>query len=312
MLKQIDVKKLKEPFPEESVAWRVMRAGLKGNRPWARVVPYIDARAVQDRLDAVCGPEGWQTRNVPTQNGVICELSISIDGEWVTKSDGSEWTDIEGFKGGISKALVRAAVQWGVGRYLYEAEACWANFVDQNAPGAEYVKIEGGEYYWIPDLPASSQGQTQDQASIGPMPDQSQESPRDPKLRAVNPGPARRRSSVPQVISARASHSPVTPVSPSASVAAQTAQALPVPQVNSVQATPGAQKLVQMAALSTSVGDAYVPFGQTKGRPLRDLTEAELAGLQEFYSRVPSPKGKGGTFKPVFEAFLAARQAGAH
>jgi hypothetical protein len=38
---------------------------------------------------------------------------------WIAKQDVSENTDYEGIKGGVSGALRRAAVQWGIGRYLY-------------------------------------------------------------------------------------------------------------------------------------------------------------------------------------------------
>ncbi len=42
-----------------------------------------------------------------------------VSGEWVEKQDGSGPTDMEPFKGGISGALKRAAVAWGIGRELY-------------------------------------------------------------------------------------------------------------------------------------------------------------------------------------------------
>ena len=47
---------LAEPFKDEDVFWRIDRA--YGN--WARVLCYLDARAVMDRLDATVGPENWQ------------------------------------------------------------------------------------------------------------------------------------------------------------------------------------------------------------------------------------------------------------
>src|SRR5690606_38042070 len=47
--------------------------------------------------------------------------------EWVTKWDGAENTEKEAVKGGLSGAMKRAAVQWGIGRYLYQLEEGWAN-----------------------------------------------------------------------------------------------------------------------------------------------------------------------------------------
>ena len=61
---------------------------------------------------------------------VICTLSIAdMDNQgktvWIAKSDGAGSTDVEGDKGGISDAFKRAAVKWGIGRYLYDLDAPW-------------------------------------------------------------------------------------------------------------------------------------------------------------------------------------------
>jgi hypothetical protein len=79
-----------------------------------------------DRLDTVCGPENWQDRYEETPRGrVICTLSINVDGHWVNKSDGAGNTDVEGDKGAVSDALKRAAVKWGIARYLYSLGNIW-------------------------------------------------------------------------------------------------------------------------------------------------------------------------------------------
>lgn len=49
------------------------------------------------------------------------------------QTDGAENTDIEPVKGGLSDAYKRAAVKWGIGRYLYDMEAAWVD-VDSNYP----------------------------------------------------------------------------------------------------------------------------------------------------------------------------------
>ena len=123
-----DLKKLIEPFPAADIEWRVQRAGKNGERVWAMVFAYVTNRAIQDRLDAVCGPANWRNEFVGGPvGGVLCGLSINIYGEWVTKWDGSDNTDVEAVKGGLSGAMKRAAVQWGIGRYLYRLESNWAN-----------------------------------------------------------------------------------------------------------------------------------------------------------------------------------------
>ena len=58
---------------------------------------------------------------------IICELSCLIDGVWVTKSDGAGDTGTEGEKGAISDAKKRAAVQFGIGRYLYAIKLNWVD-----------------------------------------------------------------------------------------------------------------------------------------------------------------------------------------
>ena len=76
----------------------------------------------------VCGKAGWRNeyRDIPNNGGVECGISIKIDSEWVTKWDAAENTQVEAVKGGRSGAMKRAAVQWGIGRYLYNLEEGFA------------------------------------------------------------------------------------------------------------------------------------------------------------------------------------------
>jgi hypothetical protein len=98
------------------------------------VVPYINARAIMDRLDAVVGPENWRNHIEAISGGFLQSIDIRIDGEWVCRVDGAQITDIESIKGGISGALKRAAVLWGIGRYLYDIEGnLFANVHDNGA-----------------------------------------------------------------------------------------------------------------------------------------------------------------------------------
>jgi len=111
---------LKDPFDPKLVKWTTK--GGKSPNPLA----YIDARDVMKRLDDVMGVGNYQTKYVPVDGGFICELSLLIDGNWITRSDGASNTKIEPVKGGISDALKRAANAWGIGRYLYYMPK-WAN-----------------------------------------------------------------------------------------------------------------------------------------------------------------------------------------
>lgn len=114
------------PFPVDFIEWRVGTTNKKWRKEGEpmRGIPlcYIDARTVMDRLDGVCGPDGWQCNYTAGVNSsIVCNLGIRMpDGAWLWKADGAGATDMEGDKGMLSDALKRAAVRWGVGRYLYE------------------------------------------------------------------------------------------------------------------------------------------------------------------------------------------------
>lgn len=117
---------LAEPFAANEIEWRVGNKSKRGDR--ATLLCYLTSRAVQDRLDRVVGPGNWRDRYEPVVvngklAGFLCTLEIRVAGEWLGKSDISDITDIEALKGGVSGALKRAAVKWGIGRYLYELDA---------------------------------------------------------------------------------------------------------------------------------------------------------------------------------------------
>lgn len=115
------LQKLAEPFPGDVVKWRAQGKPFQRSGVWcARVVCYIDARIVIDRLNEVCGLN-WQKKTTETAKGrVLCSIGITLEnGREVWRDDGAGDTDIEGEKGAISDALKRAAVNFGVGAYLY-------------------------------------------------------------------------------------------------------------------------------------------------------------------------------------------------
>ena len=127
----MDLSKLKEPFSLEDIEWRLQQCGeSKDGRIWGKCLAYITSRAVQERLDEVCGADGWRSEIRKDGNAYLCTLSIRVtheDGsvEWISRTDGADATDIESVKGGISGAIKRAAVQFGIGRYLYDLEEGW-------------------------------------------------------------------------------------------------------------------------------------------------------------------------------------------
>lgn len=117
------VSQLAAAFPPENISWRV--GSTTQDKKKGMALAFIDARDVMDRLDAVCGPENWQDRYEFHGPRTICYLSIRIGDEWITKADGAGDSDVEAEKGAISDALKRAAVKWGIGRYLYDLASPW-------------------------------------------------------------------------------------------------------------------------------------------------------------------------------------------
>ena len=110
----MDMTALAAPFPSDAVCWRP--AGKGGANQRTTVVAYVDARAVQDRLDAVLGPLGWafdwQPVHVSDAGDVtIAKGTLTIDG--VSKSDVGTASTYEPSKGAVSDALKRSAVLWG-------------------------------------------------------------------------------------------------------------------------------------------------------------------------------------------------------
>jgi hypothetical protein len=138
----IDFKALAAPFPPSAVSWRIGATKGDVGLPLA----YIDARDVMDRLDEACGPSGWQCRYPTMGHVTICEIGIWIDNDWIWKADGAGATDVEGEKGILSDSFKRAAVRWGIGRYLYAVQAPWVQIEKRGNSSiikdSEYAKLE--------------------------------------------------------------------------------------------------------------------------------------------------------------------------
>lgn len=95
------------------------RAGHRGAQ-----LAYIDARDAMDLLDEVVGPENWQCDYKQVKNVVYCGIGINTDeAGWVWKWDAGDESNIEEEKGEASDSFKRAAVRWGIGRFLYRLGA---------------------------------------------------------------------------------------------------------------------------------------------------------------------------------------------
>jgi hypothetical protein len=111
-----DFNKLGEKIPHK---WRVQ--SFSQHRPLAICIPYVDSRDVSKHLDDCLGPLNWQDDYKIVGDRTLCGIGVkSENGEWVWKWDTGAETKIEKEKGLISDSFKRAAVKWGVGRFLYE------------------------------------------------------------------------------------------------------------------------------------------------------------------------------------------------
>lgn len=119
---------LSAAFADSDISWRA--GAPNSDKSSAVVLPHIDPRLVQARLDEAVGPEGWKVEFREVVAGaklvsVVCGLALRCDGEWVTKEDAAHVSEAVNvlnefaIKGAYTEAFKRAAVMWGIGRYLY-------------------------------------------------------------------------------------------------------------------------------------------------------------------------------------------------
>ena len=101
-----------------------------------------------DRLDETIGAENWTNDFTQSPNGgVLCTLGVRVDDSCVYKKNEADNTEVERVKGGLSNAMKRAGVQWGIGRYLYKLPTTFADF---NTSGRFKTRIDGDPYRWNP------------------------------------------------------------------------------------------------------------------------------------------------------------------
>ena len=97
---------------------------IKARSQSGRVLHYVTARTVMNRFDNVVGPENWWDEYEAGENSVLCRLTIRLpDGTTLTKADAGGYAGMsdsgDDDKSGYSDAFKRAAVKFGVARYLY-------------------------------------------------------------------------------------------------------------------------------------------------------------------------------------------------
>ena len=148
------------PFAPEDLEWRLQNTIEEKMRGLA--VPYVTNRAIQNRLDEVCGPENWYNDFKPwhsngKKEAQLCGIAIYFEGRgFITKWDGAEDSDIEAVKGGLSDSMKRAAVQWGIGRVLYDLMLAHLTLLPKHSEnllerGLSEERIRRNEYRSMPE-----------------------------------------------------------------------------------------------------------------------------------------------------------------
>ena len=126
---------LAKPMPYK---WRLKSVTNRAKKPYpdgtrGQFLAYIDARDVFNRLDSVLGTDRWQDaiKRVNEDGSVIVALSVCINGAWLTKEDvgysnnPGAGVEEEPLKAAVSDGIKRAAVHYGIGRFLYELPPTW-------------------------------------------------------------------------------------------------------------------------------------------------------------------------------------------
>ena len=149
--------KLKEPFDPKDLEFRVGRTTQDKSK--GLVFTYVTSRAIMDRLDEAVGPTEWYNDVKVHEQGIVATLTIRVGGEWVMRQDGAQYTNIESFKGGISDALKRVAVLFGIGRYLYTLPQSWVELDNGRLSGSAIKKLRkemehfSGSYIRVKNTP---------------------------------------------------------------------------------------------------------------------------------------------------------------
>lgn len=144
-------KQLVEPFEPRLLSW--FPKIIKGNQGLA--MAYIGSRHIMERLDKVVGPFGWQTGCKSEDGKLVKGLAIRNpqNGDWVWRWEPGEWEashdrdrKVVEALGAATKGLRRAAMEWGIGRYLWFLEGFWVPVEGKNI--VTLPNIEQSKYWW--------------------------------------------------------------------------------------------------------------------------------------------------------------------
>jgi hypothetical protein len=152
--------RLREPFDIRFISWKINNYNSAKTK--AMITFYLDARAVQHRLNEVLGVEGWSFSftELEKDKGVHGKLTVYFfapeadkasrrdecivnevtreDVGYATTTEKSDW-----YKDAVSDALKRCAVHFGVGHFLYALPNLW---IDTKGTGQKYLDDDQNKY----------------------------------------------------------------------------------------------------------------------------------------------------------------------
>jgi hypothetical protein len=196
----MDLNKLRDLFPPEMIQWKPQT--VSKNKKSALAVAYIDARAVAVRLDNVVGPGNWMDQykmiTFKGKEGMLCTLSICVDGEnrWVSKQGFGELPGqggVDPAKSTESDALKRAAVKWGIARYIYSFPKQWVDWTpNPSGKGGRFTRAPQVPQWAVPegDTPESQRGKNE------ALPESGDEDEPEPKRGSAPPAPSKKETTL--------------------------------------------------------------------------------------------------------------------
>lgn len=257
---------LREPFSAKDIEWKV--GTLSKDKTRGVPVPYLRMQAVVDRLDAVIGAQHWKNEfRAGPSGGVVCALSLRLDNEWLTKENGAGNTQVEGIKGGMSDALKRAAMMWGVGRYLYAYKSDFVGLIGEGRLAYEPT---------LPDdmLPADERGQNRAPEALSQSDETVEGTGEVPALPA--PAPADEAAAgVAQADAVAQAPAETLAVVDSNAVAEQPAAAAPAV----TEPEPAAQAAAAEAPAAAGASTENVPAEPARPEGLTDAEDKRIVGL---------------------------------
>ncbi len=138
----MNLEHLKKEIPYR---WKIQ--SFSKDKTKASCVAYINARDVMALLDEVCSPQNWQDEYYKVKDTMFCKIGIKTGEIWAWKSDGGAESDSNfishdaKIKGEPSDAFKRAAVKWGIGRFLYFKKIKWIKVNQHKKPIDDQDKI---------------------------------------------------------------------------------------------------------------------------------------------------------------------------